>query len=151
MVKWWSLRRVRNGVAVAAGIAAILSGWHFYDRPAHPYDTSFESCWNAAAEVALGATSTFASATCSSPAGVLPGVGHLLGTWPTSQGPGHANVIFATAKKPGRGYKGLAYVIGETPPSDNCVSHLGGQWWQLAFLNIPSMSCPRGFAYQPGG
>jgi hypothetical protein len=147
----WPRRRMVAIAAVVLATAAVYSGWRLYDRPAHPYNTAYESCWGAAAAVAQGAASTFAPTTCDSPPGMLPGVGRLLGTWPSSPSPGHALVIFATAQRPGQGYEGLAYVVGETPPWDNCVSHLGGPWWQLALMNISSMSCPRGFTYQPGG
>lgn len=147
----WTRRRIFVITTSLLAIAVVFLGWSLYDRPAHPYNTAYASCWSAAAAVALGAPSTFAPKTCASPPGVLPGVGRLLGTWPGSSSPGHDLVIFAIATQPGQGYEGVAYVIGETPPWDNCVSHLGGPWWQLAFFRNSSMSCPRGFSYQAGG
>lgn len=151
MMKWSSRRGLLAILSSILAIMVVLAGWHLYDRPAHPYNTADESCWSAAALAALGAKSVGAPKSCSSPPGTLRGLGHLIGTWPSSLSPGHDLVIFATSERPGSGYDGVAYVVGESPPWDNCVSHLGGPWWQLAFLNTSSMSCPRGFHYQPGG
>ena len=144
----------RLSVVITSSILAVLvvlAGWHVYDRPAHPYNTAYESCWTAAALSALGAQSNFAPKGCGSPPGTLRGLGHLVGTWPSSLSPGHEQVIFATSERPGLGFNGVAYVVGGTPPWDSCVSHLGGPWWQLAFLRVSSMSCPRGFHFQPAG
>lgn len=148
-------RRVLRVVALVLGIAVALYGWRLYDRPAHEYNTAYEPCWYEAALVAIGAPaafgapSTFAPRMCGLPSGILPGVGHLRGTWPITSIPGHDLVIFATASSD-RGDEGLAYAVGEPPPSNNCVFPLGGPWWQLAFRNLSSMSCPRGFTLQSG-
>ncbi len=143
-------RRILQIATVVLGLAAVMFAWRLYNRPAHQYNTAYEPCWNAAVLATLGAQSTFGTTNCYSP-GNLPGVGRLVGTWPSSSSPGHDLVIFATARIPGRGLNGIAYVVGEPPPSDNCVFPLGGPWWQLAFMKVPSMSCPRGFTYQGGG
>ena len=147
----WPRRRILPIAMVAVALAVVLFAWRLYDRPAHRYNIAYESCWNAAALAALGAQSTFAPKICDAHSGDLPGIGHLQGTWPSSSSPGHDLVIVAASQRPGRGIDGIAYVVGEPPPSDNCVFPLGGPWWQLAFVRIPSMSCPRGFAYQGGG
>src|ERR1019366_4434909 len=143
-------RRVLAIVVILLGPAVALFAWGLYDRPAHHYNMAYEPCWYAAALAAIGAPSTFAPRMCSSSSGNLPGVGYLLRTRPFTGSPGHDLVIFTTAQNTDRGVEGLAYVIGEPPPYDSCVLHLGGPWWQLAFENIPSMSCPRGFTFQPG-
>src|SRR5664280_2240367 len=119
-------RRILRIAVVLLGLAIVLIRWKLYDRPAHRYNTAYEPCWYAAALAALGAPSTFAPKMCGSPSGNLPGVGHLMGTWPITASPGHDLVIFPTAQSPGRGDEGLAYVVGEPPPSDSCVFHLGG-------------------------
>jgi hypothetical protein len=138
-------------VSILLAAAVVVLGYQVYDRPAHAYNTAYEPCWDAAALTALGATSAFAPRDCSAPPGSLAGLGHLIGTWPTIISPGHEIVIFATSHRAGLGDDGVAYVEGESPPWDSCVAHLGGPWWQLAYLRAPSMSCPRGFHYQPGG
>jgi hypothetical protein len=138
------------GVVLVVGLALVLIARGLYDRPAHRYNTTYEACWYAAAVGALSTGATAAQASCNSPSGDLPGVGHLLSTRPYPAGFGHGIVIFITAQEPGRGVEGLAYVKGERPPFDSCVVHLDGPWWQLALENISSMSCPRGFTFQPG-
>lgn len=143
-------RRILRIAALVLGLAVVLFAWGKYDRPAHHYNTAYEPCWDAYALAALGAPSTFAPKFCNSPSGILLGIGTLLTTRRYTASSGYDTVIFTTAQSTDRGVEGLAYVIGDTPPSDNCDFHLGGRWWQLAFKNISSMSCPRGFNFQPG-
>lgn len=146
----WGRRRIVSIAATTLALLVVLFAWDLYHRPAHHYNTTDESCWQAAALAALGAPSTFAPTSCGSPPGTLPGVGPLVTTRAYPAGPGHGTVIFTTVQSNDRGVEGLAFVVGEPPPSDSCVFHLGGPWWQLAFENIASMSCPRGFTFQPG-
>ena len=143
-------RSIFRITVVVLGLGLVMFAWEFYHRPAHRYDTTYEPCWYAAALAAIGAQSPYAPKMCGSTSGYLPGVGYLHGTRPYSSSSGHDLVVFATAQIAGRGVEGLAYVVGEPPPADNCVFHLGGPWWQLAFENIASMACPRGFTFQPG-
>ena len=143
-------RRLLNIVSLVLGLAVVLFARGQYDRPAHTYNTAYEPCWYAVALGALRAGATAAPEFCRPTSGDLPGVGPLLSTRSYPTGFGHGTVIFTTAQSTDRGVEGLAYVIGEPPPYDRCVFHLGGPWWQLAFENISSMSCPRGFTFQPG-
>src|SRR5487761_2196425 len=131
----WGVQRILSIAALTLGLAVVLCGWGLYHRPAHHYNTTYEPCWQAAALVALGTPSTFAPTFCGSPQGTLPGVGPLTTTRAYRARSGHDTVIFTTAQSTDRGVEGLAYVAGEPPPSDSCVFHLGGPWWQLAFEN----------------
>jgi hypothetical protein len=139
-----SRRRLLYAISVllVAFIALFL-----YERPAHHYNTAYEACWMSAVHSLLASNpSPLPTGVCAAPPGALAGVGRLVATTPMTQSKDHALVIFATSE--GTFYAGLAYVLGDAPPPDTCVTPLGGPWWQFR-SGTAEGNCPRGYTFQP--
>lgn len=127
-------------------MVTILGALFLYERPAHHFDTVFESCWNAQVNALITGSPPHPPGSCVAPPGTLPGVGRLAGTEPMITSRTQTLVIFATGDGPQ--YGGLAYVVGVTPPPDTCVTPLGGTWWEF-LRGSAEGDCPRGYSFQP--
>lgn len=136
----------RRFVYFVVSLLVVVLGVALDERPAHHFDTAYESCWTAEVNSVITGTSPHMTGICANDRGRLPGVGRLAATEPFSTSKRRDYIVFATGL--GTHYAGLAYVVNATPPPDTCVTPLGGPWWQ--FRQGTSVGdCPRGYTFQP--
>jgi len=134
-------------------VAAAIVSWHFYNRPAHPYDVHRNSAtWIADVTLVRSEISSHSPVVPVGPLRDIPGVGKivkiLVNQTPSRSG---LSIQFLTALGVGSNATGLVYLNDFGPPFDMCVVHLRGVWWQLGPLDADGTTCARGFHFTPGG
>ena len=147
----WRRGRVAGIFLLVAVVAALIVGWHLYNRPAHPYQVNANSAvWSTDVKFAISESGSGSPVPLVGPLRDIPGVGKIVEVivdrFPSRKG---AAVSFMTGV--GVRYAGLVYLNGYPPPQDSCNVHLSGPWCEVSPLIVTTMSCPRGFHYTGGG
>lgn len=147
----WRRGRVAGILLLVAVVAALIVGWHLYNRPAHPYQVNANSAvWSTDVKFALSESGSGSPVPLIGPLRDLPGVGKpvevVVDKFPSRKGDA---VSFMTGV--GSRSTGLVYLNGYPPPPDSCNVHLSGPWWEVSPLNVATMGCARGFHFTAGG
>lgn len=145
------LRSRRSWVVLLFLIVAAIIAITLYLRPARTYDVNANrKIWLTDVNAALRESGSGGSIAPTGTLRTIAGVGKIQEVFVSKATLRKAvSVLFLTGIN--QRYAGLAYLEGYPPPPDSCNVHLSGPWWQIAHVNVTTMSCPRGYNFTGGG
>jgi hypothetical protein len=133
-------RQTAKWLASLAALIALLLAYHWYTTPVG-YDLGrYGNSWQSVVDQILKGQQQAPTS--------MPGVGRLKDITPSTMPDGSTRITFWPARESDQ----LVYL---SKPSDSrilfdqCVAHLGGDWFQIGKFNVNTMSCPRAFHHMP--